>query len=259
MAIFAPVLSYVAIHDMIVPGFKCGKLMQALLLVTALFLTREHVLAQGNFFSRESPAYPGNSSENQVFFGSDIRYQQKHAGTQLVRTNEDQLVITEMWFPLDRFQPDQVLVIPYFEVFLSQSPAGAGSLSPVFDSNLGSNHKMVFNGENLLVGGFAGFALAEPYLFDARRNDLLVEIRSMATSQLPFVPNFDAHDLSGQEAISLCGDLNNSTGALSTKSLVIVFQGYVVPEPRSMWFCWALCVIRFYSRSRYKVLAKLME
>jgi len=174
-----------------------------------------------------------------------VRYQQVYGASDFSYAGSLEYLITQISFSSGPSSGVIDVVLPNVQIWFSTTPRQVDSLSPVFGDNVGPNNTLVYSGQLHLflqqpIGDFAfHIPLQQPFLYDWRAGNLLMDVRNYQTvSPLtvpPYLRSFASSDILG-DSVSSALALNASSPTatfVTTVGLFTVFTVTGVPEPSS--------------------------
>lgn len=193
----------------------------------------------GNYNS----GFPFNTS---LFGGGSMRLQQVYEAGEIAALPGPQY-LTTIAFRADGAHGNGFAAVTLdLRIDLSTTLLDADNLSPTFTENIGPDRHTVFEGAitlsssaTALAGGAKVFdimlALADPFLFDPARGNLLLDIRSYGTTTTTQMDAVNAR-ADGLSRV-VARDVRATAGAADTVGLVtrFTFQPQPVPLPPAIW------------------------
>jgi hypothetical protein len=187
--------------------------------------------------------------------GPSVRFQQVYGGADFLRYGDTSYLITEMTFTAGNGGGDPEVTLANLQINFSTTSKSGDRLSGTFGENVGSDATMVFSGSlHVVYTSFEGnmhIVLNQPFLFDPRVGNLLMDVRNFETIHpFPLQPGFrwimrgfgNADDRS---SIVVAYDVVSTNATfISTAAISTAFT--VTPIPRlsvsllssNLLFCW---------------------
>ena len=182
-------------------------------------------------------AYPFNST-------TGARYQQVYSGAAL-DFHPGGAWITDIVFRLDSGAGRSFgTTLQDIQINLSTTPAGEGSLSPVFVGNVGANDTIVFDRGSMRISGIWSpgtspqqfaivLSLPRPFFYNPAEGNLLLDIRDFSGNG-PDIPPFDATSNIDGVGRVFASDVNALSGSADVTGLMTAFNFSTVPEPSTV-------------------------
>ncbi len=186
-----------------------------------------------------------------------IRFQQVYSASEFMSFLPHGGWVSEIHFrgnaPSDGTRPGAIVTdLPDIQINLSTTTRFPDELSRAYSENVGIDDTIVFGRGPLSdfhIGTpriFTGHIfLSNPFFYDPRAGNLLMDVRTYAGIPFPFNTPYaamDAQDTASDSISSLTGSLSSDVGSFSTIGLVTRIVIVPVPEPSSVVLL-SLCIV----------------